>query len=247
MDISLVRESAVEFTSAATQTLELPRSEHDAPAPAKRRALVQNSLAYAISKRVLDVGVSLTAVVLGAPVMLAIAIAVKLESKGPILFGHVRLGKNGRYFRCFKFRTMRAGAQAELLRDLELKRVYVENDYKIPLEKDPRVTRFGRFLRKSSLDELPQFFNVLGGSMSLVGPRPIVQEELGWYSDDEKAEFLSVRPGITGVWQVQGRSRIGYPDRTRVELDAIRQRSFWRDLKVLTISVPAVITSRGSL
>jgi lipopolysaccharide/colanic/teichoic acid biosynthesis glycosyltransferase len=208
---------------------------------------VQNSLAYAISKRVLDVGVSLTAVVLGAPVMLAIAIAVKLESKGPILFGHVRLGKNGRYFRCFKFRTMRAGAQAELLRDLELKRVYVENDYKIPLEKDPRVTRFGRFLRKSSLDELPQFFNVLGGSMSLVGPRPIVQEELGWYSDDEKAEFLSVRPGITGVWQVQGRSRIGYPDRTRVELDAIRQRSFWRDLKVLTISVPAVITSRGSL
>jgi lipopolysaccharide/colanic/teichoic acid biosynthesis glycosyltransferase len=203
--------------------------------------------AYAVVKRVFDVALAATAVVLAAPLMLAIAAAVKLESKGPALFGHARLGKNGKYFRCLKFRTMRSGAQSELLEDPELKRIYVENDFKIPVEKDPRVTPLGRFLRRSSLDELPQFFNVLGGSMSLVGPRPIVRDELEWYSDAEKNLFLSVRPGITGVWQVQGRSRIGYPDRTQVELDAIRNRSFLRDLKVLAVSVPAVITSRGSL
>jgi lipopolysaccharide/colanic/teichoic acid biosynthesis glycosyltransferase len=247
MNISFVRDQAVEYTSAATHTVAPRQQELARPRRVALPAFPRSSATYSIAKRVLDVGVSLTAVVLGAPFMLAIAIAVKLESKGPVLFGHVRLGKNGRYFRCYKFRTMRAGAQSELLRNPELKRVYVENDFKIPLEKDPRVTRFGRFLRKSSLDELPQFFNVLGGSMSLVGPRPIVQEELAWYSDDEKTEFLSVRPGITGAWQVQGRSRIGYPERTRVELDSIRERSFWRDVKLLAISVPAVITSRGAL
>lgn len=247
MNISFVRDRAVDYASATTHTLEPLRQEHPRARSAELRAPRRTAAAYAVAKRALDVGLSLTAVVMSAPIMLAIAIAVRLESKGPILFGHVRLGKNGKYFRCYKFRTMRAGAQAELLRNPELKRIYVENDFKIPLEKDPRITRFGRFLRKSSLDELPQFFNVIGGSMSLVGPRPIVQEELGWYSDDERAEFLSVRPGITGVWQVQGRSRISYPARTRVELDAIRERSFWRDLKLLAISVPAVITSRGSL
>jgi exopolysaccharide production protein ExoY len=247
MDVSLVHESTAEFAPATTHTLEPPQSEHAQSEPAERRAFGKDLLAYAVAKRALDLAVSLTALIIGAPAMLAIAIAVKLESKGPVLFGHVRLGKRGNYFRCIKFRTMRAGAQAELLRDPELKRVYVENDFKVPLEEDPRITRIGRFLRKSSLDELPQFFNVLGGSMSLVGPRPIVQDELEWYSDDEKAEFLSVRPGITGPWQVQGRSRIGYPERTQVELEGIRQRSFWQDVKVLAVSVPTVITSRGSL
>ncbi|UCC84107.1 MAG: sugar transferase [Gemmatimonadota bacterium] len=247
MNISFVRDQAAEYNSASTPTVQPLQQGLAGPRRVALPAFRRSAAAYSIAKRVLDVGVSLTAVLLGAPFMLAIAIAVKLESKGPVLFGHVRLGKNGRYFRCYKFRTMHAGAQSELLRNPELKRIYVENDFKVPLEKDPRVTRFGRFLRKSSLDELPQFFNVLGGSMSLVGPRPIVQEELAWYSDDEKAEFLSVRPGITGAWQVQGRSRIGYPARTRVELDAIREQSFWRDVRLLAISVPAVITSRGSL
>jgi lipopolysaccharide/colanic/teichoic acid biosynthesis glycosyltransferase len=253
MDSSIVHESTVESTPVARQNLETPQLAHAhsveraQPEPAQRSTSRENSLAYAVAKRALDVAVSLAAVVTSAPLMLAIAVAVKLDSKGPVLFGHVRLGKSGKYFRCFKFRTMRAGAQAELLRDSELKRVYVENDFKIPLEEDPRVTWIGRFLRKTSLDELPQFFNVLGGSMSLVGPRPVVQEEIDWYSDEEKAEFLSVRPGITGPWQVQGRSRIGYPERTKVELEGIRTRSFWQDVKVLAISVPAVITSRGSL
>jgi lipopolysaccharide/colanic/teichoic acid biosynthesis glycosyltransferase len=245
MDASFLRESTVE--PAATNVLEPPNLLQTQPRPTEQRTVDKDRLTYALAKRVLDVALSLTAVVVAAPLMLAIAIAVKLESKGPALFGHIRLGKSGKYFRCFKFRTMRAGAHAELMADPELRRLYVENDFKIPLDDDPRITLIGRFLRKTSLDELPQFFNVLGGSMSLVGPRPIVPEELGWYSGDERAEFLSVRPGITGPWQVQGRSRIGYPERTEVELEGIRTRSFWRDIKVLAVSLPTVITSRGSL
>ena len=176
----------------------------------------------------------------------AIAIAIKLESRGPALFGHVRVGLKGKRFRCLKFRSMRPGAQEDLLLDNDLKRLYVENDYKLPVDKDPRVTRVGRFLRKSSLDELPQLFNVLAGTMSLVGPRPVVPDELSWY-EDRADKFLSVKPGITGVWQIQGRSRISYPLRTEVELKAIDERSFWSDLVVLAKSIPAVITARGSL
>ncbi|UCF19442.1 MAG: sugar transferase [Gemmatimonadota bacterium] len=201
---------------------------------------------YSIAKRAVDLTVSFIALVVTSPLMAVIGLAIKLESKGPVLFGHVRVGRGGKSFRCYKFRTMRRGAQKELLVNANLKRRYVENDYKLPLEEDPRVTAVGRFLRKSSLDELPQLFNVLGGSMSLVGPRPIVREELRWYGSKAQL-FLSVRPGITGVWQVLGRSRIGYPDRTEVELDGIRRRSFWGDMKVLLRSIPAVIVARGSL
>ena len=216
---------------------------HSTPA---RTDFAQDSLAYTLAKRALDISVSLLALPILGPLMAAIAIAIKLESRGPALFGHVRLERGGNYFRCLKFRTMRTGAHDELVLDSELQQRYVENDYKLPVDEDPRVTRFGRFLRRSSLDELPQLFNVLAGTMSLVGPRPVVPEELSWYGD-QADHFLSVKPGITGVWQIQGRSRISYPRRTHVELEAIQQRSFWRDLKVLIRSVPAVITARGSL
>jgi lipopolysaccharide/colanic/teichoic acid biosynthesis glycosyltransferase len=211
-----------------------------------QETVARDSRIYSVSKRALDIFVSSVAILLASPIMAAIAIAVMLESRGPVLFGHVRLSKRGKLFRCYKFRTMRDGAQTELNLNPELKRRYVENDYKIPLEEDPRVTRVGQFLRKSSLDELPQLFNVLAGSMSLVGPRPIVPEELEWYAGSEKL-FLSVRPGITGIWQILGRSRIAYPNRVGVELDGIRQRSFWSDFKVLLKSIPAVIMARGSL
>jgi len=204
------------------------------------------SALYSISKRALDLVVSSVALILVSPLMAALAIAIRLESKGPAFFGHVRLGKNGKRFRCLKFRSMRPGAQEDLLSDPVLRRRYVENDYKLPADEDPRVTPLGRFLRRSSLDELPQLINVLAGTMSLVGPRPVVPEELTWYGD-RADHFLSVKPGITGVWQIQGRSRISYPMRTQVELDAIQQRSLWRDVKVLVKSVPAVITARGSL
>lgn len=216
------------------------------PEPAGVSEPFRDSAAYALGKRLIDLAVSAISLAAFSPLMALIACAIKIESRGSVLFGHERLGKHGRTFRCLKFRTMREGAQQELLLNPELKRRYVENDYKIPLDDDPRITRVGRFLRKSSLDELPQLFNVLFGSMSLVGPRPIVREELHWYGGSSD-EFLSVTPGITGVWQIQGRSRIPYPQRTEVELEGIRMRSFWRDLKVLILSIPAVIIARGSL
>jgi len=227
-----------EPTASAWQLASLAEAVHGAPSAQSR--------AYAVSKRIFDVGMSIIAIALASPLMLLIAIAIKLESQGPVLFGHMRLTVGGELFPCYKFRTMRAQAQRELESDPELWRVYVENDYKIPLEDDPRITRIGRFLRRTSLDELPQFFNVIAGSMSLVGPRPIVPDELKWYRGNEKL-FLSVRPGITGPWQVQGRSRLSYPDRARIELDGIRRQSLWRDIKVLAASVPAVIFARGSL
>jgi lipopolysaccharide/colanic/teichoic acid biosynthesis glycosyltransferase len=199
-----------------------------------------------VAKRALDLAVSGAMLVLLVPLMAAIAIAIKFESGGAVLYGHIRLGRGGRPFCCLKFRSMRMGADKELLVNPELKRHYVQNDYKIPVESDPRVTRVGQLLRKTSLDELPQLLNVFGGTMSLVGPRPIVREELRWYGD-QAGVLLSVRPGITGVWQVQGRSRIGYPERTQVELEGIRQRSLWNDLKILAKSIPAVVTARGSL
>ena len=246
MHFGLVSEAARRISPAATQIREPLEQRAALPDVAERGSLTQDSLGYSVGKRALDVGLSVVALVLAAPIMLAVAIAIKLDSRGPVLFRQIRLGKHGKHFRCYKFRTMHLGAQAALQANPELKRLFVQNDYKIPLEKDPRITGMGRFLRKSSLDELPQLFNVLGASMSLVGPRPIEPEELVWYSGNE-ALFLSVRPGITGVWQIQGRSRVKHPERMRVELEAIQNRSLWRDLKVLAATVPAVFTSRGSL
>lgn len=243
MTSSVMQEGSVAVSSPPTRTLDRTSPLQDS---ATAGSQIRDPWLYATCKRALDVVVSTIALVLLSPLMAAIALAVRLESKGPLLFGHVRLGRYGKCFRCYKFRTMRPTAQSELLKDPELMRQYVENDYKIPLELDPRITRVGYFLRKSSLDELPQLFNVIAGSMSLVGPRPIVRDELCWYSGKEEL-FLSVRPGITGAWQVQGRSRLAYPERTDVELDGIRQRSFWSDVRILVRSVPAVITARGSL
>ncbi len=210
------------------------------------RGIRRESLAYQSAKRALDLAVSAVTLTLAAPAMAAIAIAIKLESPGPVFFRHERLEKGGNVFRCLKFRSMRLGAHEDLQMNPVLRRLYEQHDYKIPLELDGRVTRVGRFLRRSSLDELPQLINVLRGEMSLVGPRPIVPEELHWYGRSAE-RFLSVKPGITGAWQIQGRSRIGYPDRTLVELEGIEARSFWTDLKILLKSLPAVITARGSL
>lgn len=247
-------ESGLLTRRSATTRIDLAQHIEDilasvlAELPEKDRVVIpgRDPIVYRFAKRALDISVSVLALLLTSPIMAAIAVAIKIESKGPVFFGHLRLGRHGEFFRCLKFRSMRPGAQEDLFSDSNLKQRYVENDYKLPLDEDPRVTRLGRLLRRSSLDELPQLFNVLAGTMSLVGPRPIVREELEWYGD-AAPRFLAVKPGITGVWQIQGRSRISYPDRTHVELNAIEDRSFWRDLKVLVKSVPAVIMARGSL
>jgi exopolysaccharide production protein ExoY len=195
---------------------------------------------------VLNVLVALFALIFLAPLMIAVAVLVYAQDGGSPVFAHRRIGRNGRYFNCLKFRSMAIDAQerlALLLANDPVARAEWEKDHK--LRNDPRVTRLGAFLRKSSIDELPQLFNVLRGEMSLVGPRPIVDAEIVKYGR-RFADYCRVKPGITGLWQVSGRNDTTY--RTRVALDCVyaRRRSVWLDTYVLVATVPAVLTSRGS-
>jgi lipopolysaccharide/colanic/teichoic acid biosynthesis glycosyltransferase len=192
------------------------------------------------AKRALDVIGATVGLVLAAPLMAMIAVGIRLESKGPVLFRHWRIGKNGDGFHCLKFRTMREDAEEILATDPELKRLYRENHYKLPDDLDPRVTRFGRLLRRTSLDELPQLINVLLGEMSLVGPRPVVEDELEHYRGSERL-LLSVRPGMTGAWAVNGRHHVGYPARAELELRYVRSWSVITDLGILAGTVSAVM------
>ena len=196
-------------------------------------------------KRLLDMICSGAALVLLSPLMAVIAIAVRLESRGPAVFGQSRLGRHGRVFKCFKFRSMHTNAEQLLRDDPELYDLYVKNDFKLPEAIDKRITRIGRFLRRTSLDELPQLWNVFRGDMSLVGPRPIVVEELRHY-DDEEPLFLSLKPGITGAWQVNGRSSVAYPLRASLELEYVQTWSLRKDLSILARTLPAVLAQRGA-
>ena len=191
-------------------------------------------------KRLLDIVVSAVGIALLSPAFLLIALGIRLETRGPALFEHWRVGRRGRGFHCLKFRTMRADAEEILEGNEELKRLYFENHFKLPEHLDPRVTRVGRFLRRTSLDELPQLFNVLSGEMSLVGPRPVVEAELEHYRGSERL-LLSVRPGMTGAWAVNGRHHVGYPARAELELRYVRGWSLRRDLRILAGTVGAVM------
>jgi exopolysaccharide production protein ExoY len=174
-----------------------------------------------------------------------VVVLVATSSRGPILFSQERVGLGGRRFKMYKFRTMRPDAEGHLQQDTALWDEYVSNGYKIPAEVDRRITRVGRFLRRSSLDELPQVFNVLFGTMSLVGPRPIVPQELDNYGVHSQA-YLSVRPGITGAWQVNGRSSVNYPQRVEYDRDYIESWSLGRDIVILARTPIAVMTARGA-
>jgi exopolysaccharide production protein ExoY len=190
--------------------------------------------------------VALLALIFLAPLMIAVAVAVYAQDGGPALFAHRRIGKDGRHFHCLKFRSMAVDAErrlADLLAADPQARAEWEKDHK--LRDDPRVTRLGAFLRKSSLDELPQLFNVLRGEMSLVGPRPIVDGEVVKYGR-RISSYCAVKPGITGLWQVSGRNDTSY--RTRVAMDCVYagRRTVWMDVVVLACTIPAVLTRRGS-
>jgi exopolysaccharide biosynthesis polyprenyl glycosylphosphotransferase len=204
----------------------------------------KDALALAI-KRAIDAAAAALALAAAAPLMLALAVLVRLLDGGPALFKQKRLGLGGREFWLYKFRTMRLEAEAALRRDSELYEKYVKNDFKLPEDVDPRILPLGKFLRKSSLDELPQLWNVLKGDMSLVGPRPIVPEEIGQYGTYGKL-LLSVRPGLTGRWQVSGRNNIQYPQRAYLELDYASSHSVLSDLSILRDTVPAVVRAKGA-
>jgi lipopolysaccharide/colanic/teichoic acid biosynthesis glycosyltransferase len=194
----------------------------------------------------MNVALAVVAVIFLAPVMVAVALAVFLQDGGPVVFAHRRIGRGGRYFYCLKFRSMAIDAEqrlAELLANDPVARAEWEKDHK--LRNDPRVTRLGAFLRKTSLDELPQLFNVLRGEMSLVGPRPIVDAEIPKYGR-RFVSYCAVKPGITGLWQVSGRNDTSY--RSRVAMDCLyaKQRNVLMDGFIIAATVPAVLMRRGS-
>ena len=192
------------------------------------------------AKRTMDIVLAATGLLCTVPFIALVALAVRLESPGNPFFGHVRIGVGGRRFRCWKLRTMHVDAERHLNQVESLLDLYKTNGFRLPDEQDPRITRVGRFLRRTSFDELPQLWNVLVGEMSLVGPRPIVAEELKHYAG-EILTLLSVRPGITGAWAVNGRHQLAYPQRAQLELQYIRSRSIANELRILWRTVGAVI------
>jgi lipopolysaccharide/colanic/teichoic acid biosynthesis glycosyltransferase len=216
--------------------------------PTAGRLLLEQSKRGRFIKRAGDILFSLLVLALGAPLLLLLALLVKLSSQGSILYSQRRIGRGYKGFGCLKFRTMRKDADrvlaAVLAADPAL-RAEFERDHK--LRNDPRITPLGKLLRRSSLDELPQFINVLKGQMSVVGPRPIVWEELRRYGG-AMDEVLAVRPGLTGLWQVSGRNNLSYGKRVRLDLHYVRHRNFWMDLRIIlrTIGVILLPMDRGA-
>ncbi len=200
----------------------------------------------AFMKRTFDIICSLSAILFLSPLFGLIMALIRLDSQGPIFFGHKRLGKSGRHFTCYKFRTMLPNAQEildELLENDPEARAQWDKDFK--LKDDPRITKIGHFLRKTSLDELPQIWNVLKGDMSLVGPRPIVDEEVERYRDKSRY-FFRVTPGITGLWQVSGRNDVDYDERVILDEYYAKNWSLWLDIELLMRTFGAVVKKKGA-
>ena len=200
---------------------------------------------YECIKRIFDLVVSLVAVIVLSPILLVIALAIRLEDRGPILYRAQRVGRGGKPITVYKFRSMRMNA--DRLEDMLTPEELEEYKKNFKLEHDPRITKVGAFIRKTSLDELPQLFNILSGTLSLVGPRPVLQEETELYGDKRNL-LLSCKPGLTGLWQVSGRSNVTYENgrRQALELQYVSQRSLWLDIKILFWTVGAVVRMDGA-
>ena len=194
-------------------------------------------------KRIMNLLCSFVGVIVLSPFFLIISIFIKGSSEGRVFFVHERVGLNGKKFKLIKFRTMVNNAE-EMIASFspEQKKEWEEN-YK--LKDDPRITKIGKFLRRTSLDELPQLINILKGDMSIVGPRPVVDEELNWYGD-KKDKLLSVKPGLTGWWAVNGRSNVPYPERCDLELYYVDHISFALDVKIILKTLGAIIKKDGA-
>jgi lipopolysaccharide/colanic/teichoic acid biosynthesis glycosyltransferase len=199
---------------------------------------------YSIAKRAFDIIVSSLLLIASLPTLIAVAILIKVTSAGPVFFKQVRSGQGGSEFFCLKFRTMVNDAERVLKENAELSEQFGA-DWK--LKNDPRVTGIGRWLRKSSIDELPQLINVLRGEMSIVGPRPVQPAELEERFGAWAEVVTRVKPGITGLWQVSGRSELRYDRRVALDLEYVGRCSFWFDISLLIRTVPAVLTGRGAV
>lgn len=202
--------------------------------------------AYLIAKRIIDIVFALLGIMVLSPIFVVIFILLKVDSPhASVIFAQERVGRYGQHFKIYKFRSMIPNAEQVLKSNPELYQKFVASGYKLPTNEDPRITKLGVFLRKSTLDEIPQFWNMLRGDMSLVGPRPVVQEELKEYGDRVDI-FLSVRPGALGLWQASGRSLIEYPERTDIELEYVANAGFWYDIGIVFRNLIAIFKSKGA-
>ena len=202
-------------------------------------------------KRLMDIGISLCVFTLGLPILLITAIAVKMDSMGPVFYSQPRVGKNGEYFKFWKFRSMVINADEILLNDSELYKQLRSGAHKV--KDDPRITEFGKFIRRTSIDELPQFWNVLKGDMSFVGPRAYRPDEVELHSrksveDKEKMRrVFTVKPGITGLWQVSGRSKLTFVERVGLDVKYVNSWSLLGDVKIIFRTPMAVLRGEGAM
>jgi lipopolysaccharide/colanic/teichoic acid biosynthesis glycosyltransferase len=243
--------NAATLSSISVLRETLPASTWKRPSPFLSSAVKHSfSMRYAVLKRTVDIVLASLLIILLFPVMLGVAIAVAITSPGPIFFTQERLGRFGVPFRIIKFRSMYSKKPKNNVQAInEVHReIHQRNEQAYPLNKDipdPRITPVGRIIRKLSLDELPQLFNVLKGEMSLVGPRPIVEAEVALYGQ-QFAYYDLFKPGITGLWQVSGRSDIGYDRRVQFDREYASNWSCALDFEILTRTIPAVLTMRGA-
>lgn len=213
---------------------------------AERKSQNQQSWWYRFIKRFFDIVLSILALIVFSPIFLFVFIADQFGSnKGPLFFQQVRMGQYHKPFKILKFRSMVVGADEILHNDAKLYKEYIDNNYKLKPEQDPRITGLGRWLRKTSIDEIPQFINILCGDMTIIGPRPVVPEELSQY-DGHVDKLLSVRPGAMGLWQASGRSNIGYPERADLELSYVDRASLLFDVQILFKNVISIFKSTGA-
>ncbi len=196
---------------------------------------------YSFFKRFFDIILSLLGIILLSWLFIIIAILVKLTSKGPIFYVSERIGKNQKTFKIYKFRSMRDGAENEIEELLARS----ERNGAFKIKNDPRITKFGKFLRKTSLDELPQFFNILNGTMTIVGPRPCLKRELDAMNEEQKNRFL-VPQGLTCIWQVSGRSNIDFSEQLNMDLKYVKKRGFFYDIGLMLRTIPVVLFGKGA-
>jgi exopolysaccharide production protein ExoY len=234
------RQSILQNAAATFASDPLGEAAPEAPVQSSRKAGSADAL------RALDVFVAVIALIILSPLLIFVAFVIWASRSGPILFRQQRIGLHGNPFICLKFRTMRTDADAhlqELLATCPISRQEWEQDQK--LRQDPRITTFGSFLRRSSIDELPQLFNVLAGDMSIVGPRPIVADEAPRYGRYIRY-YKSLRPGITGIWQVSGRNDTSYRRRIACDIIYVRSQSLETNLKIIASTIPVVLKARGA-
>jgi len=223
----------------------LPSAVRAVSAPAAVEVVLAPAGAW-LGKRVLDVVFSTVLLLVTLPLFLVVAAVVKLTSSGPVFFRQQRVGRGGEDFPMLKFRTMHVGSEARLQSDPALHELFLLGSHKIPSRLDPRVTTIGRILRRLSLDELPQLLNVLSGHMSMVGPRPVERSQFIRDYDGYEPAYVALRPGLTGLWQVSGRSKVHFPERAEMDSHYLRTCGPWIDAKIILRTPRAIVTGLGA-